>query len=149
MASRKEELLLEEILKEVRELKELYSKSINKELITPEEQISKEETIEIKVSRILNELGVPASSFGYDYCKEAVLMIIEEGQKIKFGYIYDSIAQKHGSKYCRVERNIRTAITKAALARTQLYEKIFFTKDRVVNSLFISTIAEQLMAGII
>lgn len=149
MAPSKEERLLEELVQEVRELKELWKTCIEKGLITPEKEISKLESAEEKVSRVLKNLGIPASNSGYDYCKEAILMIIESEKKVKIGDIYNSIAQKHDISYNRAERNIRSAKIKASKIKTDFYEKIFVGKDRVVNSVFIFTIAEQLIAGII
>lgn len=149
MASIKEEKILEELVKEVRELKELCKTCIDEGQINATKEVNGEEIPEVKVSRVLSNLGVPTNILGYKYTKEAILIIMESKEILKTGYIYELIAQRHDAKYNTVERNIRSVTFHVARVNTDLYKKIFAGKGRVVNSEFIFTIAEYLIMGMI
>ena len=67
---------------------------------------------EIKISRILVDFGIPPHVRGYQYIRDALMMLMENGNNI-IGItknMYPEIAQKHHTTPVRVERAIRHAI---------------------------------------
>lgn len=74
--------------------------------------LQKGENLEIYVSELLRELGVPAKLNGYRYLREGIMMLVYDmdvaGAITKV--LYNDIAARHGSTIYRVERAIRTAV---------------------------------------
>ena len=71
-----------------------------------------EQSIDMKVTKILRELEIPPHIKGYSYLREAVKLAVSD-----FGYIeeitkklYPAIAKKYNSSSTKVERAIRHAI---------------------------------------
>lgn len=65
--------------------------------------------MEEKIEDALIEIGVPAGICGFNYIKEAVLILDRDGTDIKMEAIYKEIAKKYGKTYSKVERGIRHA----------------------------------------
>ncbi|QGT98976.1 Stage 0 sporulation two-component response regulator (Spo0A) [Candidatus Syntrophocurvum alkaliphilum] len=108
--------------------------------------------LEVEVTKVIHEIGVPAHVKGYQYLRDAIMLVIEEinylGAVTK--ELYPTIAQKYDTTPSRVERAIRHAI-ELAWDRGDL-EKInkFFgytisgEKGKPTNSEFIAIIADKL-----
>ncbi|MBR5525126.1 MAG: sporulation transcription factor Spo0A [Clostridia bacterium] len=68
--------------------------------------------LEMQVTEIIHQIGVPAHIKGYQYLRDAILMAIEDDQIINAvtKRLYPAVAKKHGTTSSRVERAIRHAI---------------------------------------
>lgn len=68
--------------------------------------------LEIRVTDILHQIGVPAHIKGYQYLRDSILMAIEDEEIINAvtKRLYPAVAKKHGTTSSRVERAIRHAI---------------------------------------
>lgn len=71
-----------------------------------------ENEIELLVTEILHEIGVPAHIKGYQYLRTAIITCVEDGGMLSSvtKILYPSIAKKYGTTSSRVERAIRHAI---------------------------------------
>lgn len=68
--------------------------------------------LEIRVTEILHQIGVPAHIKGYQYLRDSILMAIEDDEIINAvtKRLYPAVAKKHSTTSSRVERAIRHAI---------------------------------------
>lgn len=69
-------------------------------------------SLEMQVTDIIHQIGVPAHIKGYQYLRDAILMAIEDEEIINAitKRLYPSVAKKHDTTSSRVERAIRHAI---------------------------------------
>ena len=69
-------------------------------------------SLEIRVTEILHQIGVPAHIKGYQYLRDSILMAINDDDIINAvtKRLYPAVAKKHGTTSSRVERAIRHAI---------------------------------------
>jgi len=84
--------------------------------------------LELYVTGVLHDLGVPARLNGYRYLREAIIMLINDmdiAHSITKVLYYD-IAKAHNSTMNRVERAIRTAVGVSwERGNPEAFEKIF------------------------
>lgn len=108
--------------------------------------------LEMQITKILHEIGVPANIRGYRYLRMAILLTVMDGDNInpKAKILYPSIAKLFNSTYSRVERAIRHAI-EVAWDRGDseiLYDYFGYTvqskKGKPTNSEFIALIADRI-----
>jgi len=108
--------------------------------------------IEIRVTNIIHEIGVPAHIKGYQYLRDAIIMTVNDMDVINAitKVLYPSVAKRYQTTSSRVERAIRHAI-EVAWDRGDLETlQGFFgytisnTKGKPTNSEFISMIADKL-----
>lgn len=73
---------------------------------------NKDDSIEALVTNIIHEVGVPAHIKGYQYLREAIIMVINDIDVINqiTKCLYPQIAEKFHTTPSRVERAIRHAI---------------------------------------
>ena len=110
------------------------------------------EMLEALVTNIIHELGVPAHIKGYQYLREAIIMVTKDIDVINqiTKQLYPEIARKYKTTPSRVERAIRHAIEVAwARGEQQTVESIFgytisAAKGKPTNSEFIAIIADKL-----
>lgn len=113
---------------------------------------SSPKNLEVEVTRIIHEIGVPAHVKGYQYLRDAIMLVVGEinylGAVTK--ELYPTIAQKYDTTPSRVERAIRHAI-ELAWDRGDIdkINKVFgYTvsgeKGKPTNSEFIAIIADRL-----
>lgn len=71
-----------------------------------------QENLEALVTNIIHEVGVPAHIKGYQYLREAIMMVIKDTDVINqiTKQLYPEIADKYHTTPSRVERAIRHAI---------------------------------------
>ena len=129
----------------------------NREIKVPYIEISEEnkkdeDSLEALVTNIIHELGVPAHIKGYQYLREAIMMVISDIDIINqiTKQLYPEIAKKFKTTPSRVERAIRHAI-EVAWSRGEpiVVERIFgytiaAAKGKSTNSEFIAMIADKL-----
>ena len=111
-----------------------------------------EKNLEALVTNIIHEVGVPAHIKGYQYLREAIMMVTNNIDVINqiTKQLYPEIASKYKTTPSRVERAIRHAIEVAwGRGEQQAVESIFgytisATKGKPTNSEFIAMIADKL-----
>ena len=115
-------------------------------------QATKEEVLEVKVTNIIHEIGVPAHIKGYQYLRDGIMMVVDNIEVINqiTKQLYPDLAKKYKTTPSRVERAIRHAI-EVAWNRGQVdtVESIFgytvnSNKGKPTNSEFIAMIADKL-----
>ena len=108
--------------------------------------------LEISITRMLHELGMPAHIKGYQYIRDGILMIYNNPDIIGgiTKELYPDVASKYNTTVSRVERAIRHAIEVSwNRGNWDLMEEIFghsvdIDKAKPTNSEFIVTIADKL-----
>ena len=119
--------------------------------IAPNEK-KNEENLEALVTNMIHEIGVPAHIKGYQYLREAIMMVVNDIDIINqiTKQLYPEIAQKYHTTPSRVERAIRHAIEVAwGRGEQNTVESIFgytvnAAKGKPTNSKFIAMIADKL-----
>ena len=78
----------------------------------PAASLTPSRNLEMQVTEIIHQIGVPAHIKGYQYLRDAILMAIEDGEIINAitKRLYPAVAKRHGTTSSRVERAIRHAI---------------------------------------
>lgn len=108
--------------------------------------------LEVRVTDVIHQVGVPAHIKGYQYLREAIMMAVEDMEAVGAitKILYPSIAKKFKTTSSRVERAIRHAIEVAwdrgDLETLQSYfgYTVSGVKGKPTNSEFISMIADRL-----
>ena len=108
--------------------------------------------LEISITRMLHELGMPSHIKGYQYIREGIMMIYNNPEIIGgiTKELYPDVASKFDTTVSRVERAIRHAIEVSwNRGNWDLMEEIFghsvdIDKAKPTNSEFIVTIADKL-----
>lgn len=117
-----------------------------------ENEAKREENLEALVTNIIHEVGVPAHIKGYQYLREAIMMVVNDIDVINqiTKSLYPKIAFKFNTTPSRVERAIRHAIEVAwGRGQQDAVESIFgytvsAAKGKPTNSEFIAMIADKL-----
>ena len=128
-----------------REIKQQYIE------LAPESK-KDENNLEALVTNVIHEVGVPAHIKGYQYLREAIMMVVNDIEIINqiTKQLYPEIADKYATTPSRVERAIRHAIEVAwGRGQTDAVENIFgytvsAAKGKPTNSEFIAMIADKL-----
>lgn len=116
------------------------------------DQKKNEENLEALVTNIIHEVGVPAHIKGYQYLREAIMMVVKDTEVINqiTKQLYPEIACKYKTTPSRVERAIRHAIEVAwGRGEQSAVENIFgytvsAAKGKPTNSEFIAMISDKL-----
>lgn len=118
----------------------------------PAQQPVSQKTLEMEVTSVMHEIGVPAHIKGYQYLRDAILMVIKDIEVINSitKQLYPNIAKEYNTTPSRVERAIRHAI-EVAWSRGQVdaIDSLFgytvnLGKGKPTNSEFIAMIADKL-----
>lgn len=108
--------------------------------------------LEMKITQIIHEIGVPAHIKGYHYLREAIILSVKNSEIINSvtKLLYPTVAKNHSTTASRVERAIRHAI-EVAWDRGDLdvlnsYFGYTIQNDRgkPTNSEFIAMISDRL-----
>ena len=113
---------------------------------------NKEDNLEALVTNVIHEVGVPAHIKGYQYLREAIIMVVNDIDVINqiTKCLYPQIARKFHTTPSRVERAIRHAIEVAwGRGQQDVVENIFgytvsAAKGKPTNSEFIAMISDKL-----
>ena len=131
-----------DILKEKDEVKEEYMVAYgNKSL-----------PLEVRVTQMIHDVGVPAHIKGYQYIREAIMLAVNDEDIINSisKTLYPTLSEKFNTTPSRVERAIRHAIEVAwDRGQIEMHEKIFgytvnSNKGKPTNSEFIAMIADRI-----
>jgi len=109
-------------------------------------------SLDVVVTNIIHEIGIPAHIKGYQYLREAIMLVVNDmdllGAVTK--ELYPAIAERFDSTPSRVERAIRHAIEVAwARGNMELINTLFgYTvnteRGKPTNSEFIAMVADKL-----
>ncbi|HAA90451.1 MAG TPA: sporulation transcription factor Spo0A [Peptococcaceae bacterium] len=116
---------------------------------------AKSRNLDVEVTNLIHEMGVPAHVKGYQYLRDAIILVINDvnllGAVTK--ELYPMIAEKYNTTPSRVERAIRHAIELAwSRGNIELMNRFFgYTIDvergKPTNSEFIAMVADRLRIG--
>ena len=155
---------IELLITRIRELKN-YKPEKNNDFISRDMPVQKQQYIEIPksqektaeslealVTNVIHEVGVPAHIKGYQYLREAIIMVVKDIDVINqiTKSLYPKIAGRFSTTPSRVERAIRHAIEVAwGRGQQDVVENIFgytisAAKGKPTNSEFIAMIADKL-----
>lgn len=107
--------------------------------------------LEVRVTEVIHQVGVPAHIKGYQYLREAVHMVLENHDVINriTKELYPGIARRYGTSSSKVERAMRHAI-EVAWNRGRLDSinkmygyKVFSPDDKPTNGEFIALVADK------
>lgn len=114
--------------------------------------VSKPRNMDVAVTNIIHEMGVPAHIKGYHYLRDAILMVISDinllGAVTK--ELYPAIAHQYQTTPSRVERAIRHAIELSwDRGNIEMMTKLFgytinLERGKPTNSEFIAMVADKL-----
>jgi len=112
-------------------------------------------SMDLEVTNIIHQMGVPAHIKGYQYLRDAILLVISEvnllGAVTK--ELYPLIADKYQTTPSRVERAIRHAIELAwDRGNVEMMNKFFgytinIQRGKPTNSEFIAMVSDKLRIG--
>ena len=125
------------------------NQQIEKEIV---QEYKSPATLEIIVTQIIHEIGVPAHIKGYQYLRDSILMAVHDMDILNSitKQLYPSIAMKNHTTASRVERAIRHAIEVAwSRGKMDTIDELFgYTvnagKGKPTNSEFIALIADKI-----
>lgn len=109
-------------------------------------------SLEIRVTDIIHEIGVPAHIKGYQYLREAIIMSVNDPEMLGSitKLLYPTIAKNFKTTSSRVERAIRHAIEVAwSRGKMDTIDELFgYTvnngKGKPTNSEFVALIADKI-----
>lgn len=109
-------------------------------------------SMEVKVTEILHQIGVPAHIKGYHYLRDSIIMSVETPDIINAvtKRLYPSVAKKYETTSSRVERAIRHAIEVAwdrgdvDILNSYFGYTIHNSRGKPTNSEFIAMISDKL-----
>ena len=115
-------------------------------------QFTSNDDVEIVVTKIFHQIGVPAHIKGYHYLREAIMMAIKDIDIINSitKQLYPSVAKKYETTASRVERAIRHAIEVAwdrgdvDILNSYFGYTIHNGRGKPTNSEFIAMIADKM-----
>lgn len=142
----------EMVLNKVREMKNSAETSKLKLTRHPAVEKYNYENLENDVTDIIHEVGVPAHIKGYQYLRDAIMMVIKDPDMLNSitKILYPTIAKENATTPSRVERAIRHAIEVAwSRGNMDIINSLFsYTvstgKGKPTNSEFIALIADKI-----
>ena len=112
--------------------------------------LNEDNSLEIIITKLLHELGVPSHIKGYTFIKEGISIIYNNPTLLMTKELYPLIAKKYNTTSICVERAIRHAIEIGwNRANLDILEEVFgysidIEKAKATNSMFIITLANKL-----
>ena len=106
--------------------------------------------LQMAITKLLHELGVPSHIKGYTYIREGITLMYNKSNLSITKELYPVVAEKYGTTGSRVERAIRHAIEVSwNRGNWELMEEIFgfsvdIDKAKPTNSEFMVTLADKL-----
>lgn len=124
---------------------QLHSAPVTKKLSTSED-------MEILVTEVIHQIGVPAHIKGYHYLREAIILSMEDSEMINSvtKILYPTVAKKFKTTSSRVERAIRHGIEVAwdrgdvDVLNSYFGYTVHTGRGKPTNSEFIAMIADRL-----
>ena len=124
--------------------------NMSKGIINPDKNNATD--LEVEITNIIHEVGVPAHIKGYQYIRDAITMVIEDMDAINSitKILYPTVAKHYNTTPSRVERAIRHAIEVAwdrgnpDVLNDLFGYTILSSKGKPTNSEFIAMIADKI-----
>lgn len=146
-----EQLVIKQILRLRQDIKS-KSDSFETHKLIKKTDVFPERDLEMDVTNIIHEIGVPAHIKGYQYLRDAIMMSVGDGEMLNSitKLLYPTIAKKHKTTSSRVERAIRHAIEVAwSRGKMDTIDDLFgYTvhngKGKPTNSEFVALIADKI-----
>lgn len=142
----------EAILSRIRYLRNPNKKNMNKNHAISDYSEKDSVNLDVEVTEIIHEIGVPAHIKGYQYLRDAIIMSVNDiemlGSITKI--LYPTIAKKYQTTSSRVERAIRHAIEVAwSRGKMDTIDALFgYTihngKGKPTNSEFVALIVDKI-----
>ncbi len=115
--------------------------------------IKQKNTVEMRVTELIHEVGVPAHIRGYQFVREAIILAVKSRDYIDSitKMLYPTLANQFDTTPSRVERAIRHAIEVAwNRGSIEVHNKVFgytinSNKGKPTNAEFIAKIADKLV----
>ena len=125
-------------------------KNNNKPLV--KDNVLTDSELELMVTEIIHQIGVPAHIKGYQYLREAIMLSVKDSEMINSvtKQLYPTVAKKNQTTSSRVERAIRHAIEVAwdrgdiDVLNSYFGYTIHNSRGKPTNSEFIAMIADKL-----
>src|SRR5690554_3041443 len=143
---------LDKLMDRINQLMDPPVSSSNGQVISSNNQNNKKANLDVRITEIMHNLGVPAHIKGYIYLREAIELVIKDieylGAVTK--ELYPSVAAKYNTTPSRVERAIRHAIEvswdRGNIAALNKYfgNTVSASSGKPTNSQFIAKIADKL-----
>ena len=113
---------------------------------------SRSSDIEVEVTNIIHDVGVPAHIKGHQYLRDAIVLSMKDNEMLNgiTKVLYPAVAEKYHTTPSRVERAIRHAIEVAwGRGKIDTLQNVFgytinMGKGKPTNSEFIAMIADKL-----
>lgn len=148
---------MEVLVSRIRQLKDMaHSHDVKPDYLGetrfPSQYAPSQKNLEVEVTNIMHEIGVPAHIKGYQYLRDAIMMVVKDLDIINSitKQLYPTIAREYNTTPSRVERAIRHAI-EVSWSRGQVdaIDSLFgYTinhgKGKPTNSEFIAMVADKL-----
>lgn len=123
-----------------------------KEPLVVRDNVVTDTQLEVMITDIIHQIGVPAHIKGYHYLREAIVLSIKNSEVINSvtKILYPTVAKKHGTTASRVERAIRHAIEVAwdrgdiDVLNSYFGYTIQNERGKPTNSEFIAMISDKL-----
>ncbi len=118
----------------------------------PQQHLRPKHDLEVLVTEVIHQIGVPAHIKGYHYLREAIMLSIEDSEMINSvtKILYPTVAKKFKTTSSRVERAIRHAIEVAwdrgdvDVLNSFFGYTVHTGRGKPTNSEFIAMIADRL-----
>lgn len=112
----------------------------------------KMKSVDVEVTNLIHQMGVPAHIKGYQYLRDAIIFVIEDVSMLGAitKELYPTIASKYGTTPSRVERAIRHAIELAwERGNVEMMTRFFgytisLERGKPTNSEFIAMVSDRL-----
>ena len=135
----------------------VFERSSGEYMFKSQSKSKKIPPIEVRVTNLIHDVGVPAHIKGYQYLREAIIMSVENEEVINAvtKTLYPNLAKTFKTTPSRVERAIRHAIEVAwNRGQIEVHDKIFgytvnSNKGKPTNSEFIAMLADLLRMEIV
>jgi len=147
---------LDVLVSRIRELKNNHSSQVIRSDYSYDKPSSPshntQKNLEAEVTCIMHEIGVPAHIKGYQYLRDAIIMVVKDLDIINSitKQLYPTIAREYNTTPSRVERAIRHAIEVAwGRGQVEAIDSLFgytvsLGKGKPTNSEFIAMVADKL-----
>lgn len=136
----------------IQEIEKISNKKLKGIHVASSSLDSYESALELNVTEIIHEIGVPAHIKGYQYLRSSIVLAVKDMDILNSitKQLYPTIAKEHGTTSSRVERAIRHAIEVAwGRGKTDTINELFGYsinqgKIKPTNSEFIALIADKI-----
>jgi two-component system, response regulator, stage 0 sporulation protein A len=122
-----------------------------------EKPVNRMTDLEVEVTNLIRDVGIPPHLIGYQYIREAIIQSVNstKGFGLITKVLYPSVAAKFGTSAQKVERAIRNAIESAwARGNPDTVDSLFgytinYNKGKPTNSEFIAMMSDRIRVSMV